>query len=153
MDANQEEARRQRILELMREFEDQGDRVVSIVAGAYLDQLLCDLLQATAKVNEKIIDEYLCENLGSFYKRINVCAKVELITSDEKHDLHKIREVRNSFAHVFSDLTFGDERMASRCESLRVAQIDGRPETSRECFVKAASRLMVDIFLRTQEIE
>jgi hypothetical protein len=139
---------------LMREFRSQSDRVVAILTGSYLEALLKDLLTAKVKMEPDLVESLLFKNLQSFRYKIDTVysRKVGLITEDERRDLHKIRKIRNQFAHRFVDLSFDSNDIRQMCYALRLSEIGEQPKTPRDCFIKAAVRLMVELSARILDL-
>jgi hypothetical protein len=129
----------------MRDFDEQSDRVVAILAGSYLEELLKDLLIVKVKLNPDLIDSLLFRNLGSFRYKIQTSRKIGLITADEQHDLDMIRKIRNVFAHRFVALSFDTHDVSQQCYALRLSEIGEKPEKARQCFQKTTVRLMVNL--------
>ena len=137
------------------ELKNEGDRALAILAAAYLDYLLVDLIVSAMSVKTEEVNELLFEGgnapLGTFSSRINMAYCLGLLNEDQKHDLHFIRHIRNDFAHKFIEISsFETSSIADRCKLLKSAMIDGQPSTARECYLKSSVRLIVDIILETQ---
>lgn len=113
----------------LQEFQGESDRAAAVLAAAYLDEQLKDLLTAAFTVDSKgaeLLD--VNQPLGSFGPRIAISEAVGLITAPERRDLDLLRKIRNDFAHKLHGMSFADQRVASRCAAF-------------EC---------IDDFLRTQ---
>jgi hypothetical protein len=145
-----------RLLVLTAELREESDRAVAILAGSFLDHLLRRLITAALKLQDfpPSADRFLFEGpnagLASFYSKIEIAKHLSLCDEDEFRDLHRIRKVRNRFAHDLLGVSFETASIGDRCKALLAAQIDGRPATPREFFLKASIRLMVDILRRIQ---
>ena len=150
MMANSKDARHKQLLNMMNELKDESDRAVAVLVGAFLDELLKDLIVATARTDPDEIENLLFRNLGSFGSRIEGTHELKLLTQDECHDLRRVKEVRNIFAHEFVGVTFETPKVNELCQKLKTAKIGGQPPTARECFTKSAVRLMVAIYTQSQ---
>jgi len=85
-----------------------------VVVAAYFDEFLLSLLP---NPNPK----------ESFYSRIERAFKAGYVSAIEQHDLHVIRELRNSFAHNMRVSRFDADR-AKQVESLTIWQkVSKRP--------------------------
>jgi DNA-binding MltR family transcriptional regulator len=156
MEKNQPKSEVKLMLELTNEFQDESDRAAAVLAAAYLDHLLGELIAATMTAEPEEVEELLFQKgngpLGTFSACINTAYCLGLLSGDEWRDLHLIRKIRNDFAHELTGMSFeGTQTIANRCRELKSAKIGGRPKSLRESFSKASVRLMVDIILRIQE--
>jgi len=156
MEKNQPKSEVKLMLQLTNEFRDESDRAAAVLAAAYLDHLLGELISATMTAEPEEVEEMLFQKgngpLGTFSARIDTAYCLGLLSRDERGDLHLIRKIRNDFAHKLAGMSFeGTQTIANRCRELKSARIGGRPKSLRESFSKASVRLMVDIILRIQE--
>jgi hypothetical protein len=90
------------------DFANESDRGVALIAAAYLDQALEQLLRAHFGGGRKLADELLEQGraLSSFRSRILLAHAVGLIGPLHFQTLDAIREIRNKFAHFRRDLKF-----------------------------------------------
>lgn len=142
------------MLELTQEFSNESDRAVALIAAAYLDKLLKELITNILVVKSKKNLERLFDYpapLSSFSGRILVAFSLGLITVEQKTDLDHIRGARNRFAHELHGLTFDTTEVVEYCNNLLGARIDGMPATNREKFIKASVRLMVDLIIEIKK--
>ena len=142
------------MLALTNEFAGESDRAVVILAAAYLDQILQDLLTTVLLIESETQRKTLFEGpaapFATFSSRIAVSYALRLISKDERTDLDAVRSVRNKFAHRFSDVSFESEAIKSVCKGLIHSKVSKQPSTARQCFVKAVIRLMVNIILKAE---
>jgi hypothetical protein len=150
MTATPSATRREQLLNMMNELNDESDRAVAVLIGAFLDELLKDLIVTVAKTEPDKLDDLLFVNLGTFATRIDGVYKLNLLSKNEQQDFHRIREARNIFAHEFVGVTFETPEIQKLCQRLTGAKIGGRPASARECFIKAAVRLMVNLHTQVQ---
>jgi hypothetical protein len=96
------------------------DRGCALMAAAYLDEQLKNLISkrlvSNKKVQEKIFDAR--GPLGTFSSRIDFAYLLGLIGPRAQRDLHLIRNIRNSFGHTSRPLTFEEPSIANRCKEL-----------------------------------
>ena len=154
---NLDNQKRNQVLSLMKGFENRDDRSVSILSGAYLENELCDLLKAAAKADHRFTDRLIGINLSTFNSKIDAayCKSHPdfcLISREQFRDLHKVRQIRNKFAHRFIDLSFETPEISQQCACLEMATVGGTPSEPRDQFIKAVSRIMVDIYLKTRDL-
>ena len=104
----------------------ESDRGCVLVAAAYLDESLFELLGATFsqdKVCRKKAVDPLFTGLGplsTFSAKIKIAYALELIDADIFLSLETIRKIRNEFAHTFTDLTFDTPSVADRVKNLNI---------------------------------
>ena len=104
----------------------ESDRGCVLIAAAYLDDSLDELLQASFSQNsvcKKKAVEPLFSGLGplsSFSAKIKLSFALELIDEDVFTSLEIIRKIRNEFAHTFVDLSFDTPSVADRVANLHI---------------------------------
>jgi DNA-binding MltR family transcriptional regulator len=107
--------------EFLTEFQQESDRAAAMLASAYLDDLLRQLLLASfvddSNVTTKLVKSQ--RPLGPFSARIAASYAFGLITDSERADLDDIRNIRNRFAHKLHGLTFAADAVAGRCRRFR----------------------------------
>lgn len=98
----------------------ESDRGSVLVGAAALDDALRSLLTKFFVDDQKSCEELLepSGNLGTFSARINVCYLSGLISQDARVALHRIRKIRNSFAHSRFDTTFQTQSISDQCCNL-----------------------------------
>lgn len=104
-------------------FRAESDRACAVLGAALLDARLENLYDRRLR-NSK--DELLSGNgaLSTFSARIRVARALNWIAEDVGFDLDQIRSIRNEFAHnVDHELSFGNQSIADKCRTLRVAQV------------------------------
>jgi DNA-binding MltR family transcriptional regulator len=113
------------IEQMDREFHDSPDRVIAIIGGAYLDALLDRLLRAAMVEAPTDVEQLLRPDgaVGSNGARYQLAYCLGLITTDQRDDLKLVAKIRNSFAHNFLALTFGESPIRDYCASLRQPSI------------------------------
>ena len=151
----EEMSRSQQMLALTNELNKETERGQALLVGAYLENLLGDLITTALVIDSnevKSLDLFdgPVAPLGTFSARMRVAYSLGLLTKDEYDDIKLIKDIRNAFAHQLTGLSFTHEKIASRCQKLKAAKVDGQPSSMQECFNKASIRLMVDLILRIQ---
>jgi DNA-binding MltR family transcriptional regulator len=105
---------------LKNEFKGASDRAIAIVAGAFLDEILTDLLRdffvPDATSDKKIFDG--TGFLSTFSSKIEMAFRLGLISNKEHKILHTIRSIRNEFAHELSELSFSTQSIRARCKNI-----------------------------------
>lgn len=108
---------------LQREFDGASDRAAAIVAGAFLDELLQELLREFFVEQPEQVNKKLFEGTGplaTFSSKIEIAFRVGLVSEGEHRSLHTIRGVRNEFAHVLGDVSFETQSIRDRCRNIEV---------------------------------
>ena len=100
----------------LNELQGESDRACAVLAGAYLDVLLEELLAASfvETFNAKELLEQSAP-LGSFSSRIHAAHAMGLISATSSRDLHLVRRIRNEFAHHIHGIDFASPSVRSRC--------------------------------------
>lgn len=109
------------LFEFSRLFRDEeNDRALAIVGGAFLDTLLESILIEFLVDDEKEVGELLRYDgpMGTFSGRIRAAYCLGLLRKTVRDDLKLVGKIRNKFAH---DLTasFAEAPIRSWCNSLR----------------------------------
>jgi hypothetical protein len=110
--------------------EKESDRGCILVVGAWLDELLAELIRTKLLDHKKTLDSLYdspTAPLGTFSARINVAHALCLIAEDEWDTLHKIRGLRNAAAHFEKSkggrgfiLGFEDDTVAKQVKSFPI---------------------------------
>lgn len=139
---------------LTEELEGESDRALAVLAAAYLDFLLGEILILQMKVSEKKARELLLNGesgvISTFSAKIRLAYCLGLISDSQKKDLNIIRGIRNGFAHKF-DMSFSESVIADKCRELDGAKIHGSPLESVQQYRKAAVRLMIDFMVKIKK--
>jgi len=111
------------------ELQNESPRAAVIIAGAFLDSQLRDLLSSFLVDDPKVVDEFLGSDknpdrpLSSFSSRIKAAYCLGLISKSIYDDLETIRKIRNKFAHKTHGYTFDEPEIVSWCNSLKLAKM------------------------------
>ena len=108
------------LFELITVLSSESDRGCSLMAVAYLDVELERLLKAFLVDDVKVVNELFNHTgaLGTFSSRINLAYALGLISKSSRRNLHLLRKIRNTFAHVHLRVDFNDNTISSRCHEL-----------------------------------
>lgn len=130
------------------------ERSAAILAGAFLDNLLSQLLRSRMVSESRHVIELIDggPNSLSFYAKITLAFGLGLITEDERFNLDRIRRIRNAFAHDMFRHSFESDQVKDWTLSLRIAQKenDSSSRTVRMTFAMAVAQLVREIGLRTE---
>lgn len=114
---------RQRIVEIT-QFRDslisESDRGAALMAASYLEETLAAVLRKKLVDDAKVADPAFEFNsvLGTFSSRIDFCYLLGVIPANARSELHRIRKIRNSFAHVAGSISFDTENIRNQCGHL-----------------------------------
>ncbi|KXI28120.1 MltR family transcriptional regulator [Paraglaciecola hydrolytica] len=109
---------------------DESDRGCALMAAAYLDERLADLLKAYLVDDRSVVGQMFDFNgpFGTFSSRIDSAYTLGLLPRNVRADIQLVRKIRNDFAHVSKPITFEDQPIISRCQALC---LDGKESTAR----------------------
>jgi len=106
-----------------------SDRSCAVLAGAILDDLLKTLLQRYLLPPVNSSDDRLLSRSGpidSFYARIELASRLNLISEHTRKALDWVRDIRNDAAHK-TDFTFDSESNNHRVANIvSILEIDTR---------------------------
>jgi hypothetical protein len=130
----------------------ESDRAAAVLAPAYLDALLEDLLRSFF-IEGDSADQLLGLDrpIGTFSSRIDLAHAVGFVTDDTRHDLHLIRKIRNDFAHKVDLHSFDGPPIRDRCAQFRTPKLWDRdcqfsePGQSRMIFLFTVWKMVGDI--------
>jgi len=96
------------------------DRGCALMAAAFLDEKLKELLKANLVNDTKLVHKAFDASgpLGSFSSRIDMAYLLGLIPKNSHRDLHLLRKIRNDFAHISDNLNFETTNISARCNEL-----------------------------------
>ncbi len=116
---------------------DKRDREVAILAGAFLDSLLADLVSLGLRADQKEVEDFVGLDadgrapVGSFGARIQLAYLLNLIDKPTLRALRLIKDIRNLFSHHVS-ISFGDDRVVSKVRKLVEIFADDPPRKARK---------------------
>ncbi|MGN7354426.1 hypothetical protein ACTHPJ_24085 [Paenibacillus amylolyticus] len=122
------------------ELHKESDRGCVLLATAYLDECLKQLLEANT-VDDKGVFENLSSGTGglaTFSSRIDLSYLLGLISPETRRHLTIIRKIRNEFAHTMEFISLETESVANRCRCLRTDDFYNVPDKARETFIRAS---------------
>ena len=117
---NIDNSRALEVISLRTTLSSESDRGCSLMAAAYLDMQLGELLKAFLVDDKRLVNELFRHTgaLGTFSSRIDLAYSLGLISKGDRRNLHLIRKIRNDFAHVHLRLDFNNESISARCNEL-----------------------------------
>jgi hypothetical protein len=112
---------REALFEFSRLFQDEeNDRALAIVGGAFLDTLLENILVEFLVDDEKEVAELMRYDgpMGTYSGRIRAAYCLGLLRKPARDDLRLVGKIRTRFAHDLS-ASFADQQISSWCAALR----------------------------------
>ena len=109
------------LFQIKAELGKESDRGCALVAAAYLENELTELLDGffvdqAQKARDSLFD--FNGPAGTFSAKIKLAYALGLISTDIQKSLDLVRGLRNEFAHLHEPLTFAVPKIASRVVSL-----------------------------------
>ena len=107
---------------LRQELDGVSDRAAAIVAGAFLDEILQELLREFL-VEDSKSDKNIFEGTGplsTFSAKIEMVFRLGLLSKWEHQSIHTVRAIRNEFAHVLDGVSFDTQSVKARCKNIEV---------------------------------
>lgn len=103
--------------DFLTEFQAESDRAAAVLGAAYLDDLLEQLLEKSFADDSGSVRSLFGSMgpLSGFSAKIRMGRAFGLLTREDANDLHRIRKIRNLFAHESYGLNFDDESVAKHC--------------------------------------
>jgi hypothetical protein len=102
------------------EIKNEGDRAAGIVAGSILETVVeAAITYRLLPMSNTHFDTLFGDRgpLGTFSAKIDMAFSLGLFGAVAKSDLHKIRAIRNQFAHKFAR-DFGHPKVAEICSTI-----------------------------------
>lgn len=135
-------------------FQGETDRGLAVLAPAYLDTLLEELLRAFLRPTDAI-DTLLQPSgpLGAYSVRIDLAHALGFLSDKAGRDLHLLRKIRNEFAHSVDTHAFSEDRVRNWCRELSPVEAYKHarvfdfslPSTPRQVFEMAISSSIAEI--------
>jgi DNA-binding MltR family transcriptional regulator len=146
------------------EIQNESARGAVIIAGAFLEAQLGNLISKFLVDDSKVVDELIgAENktdrpLSSLSARIKAAYCMGLISRSMYDDLESVRKIRNKFAHKMHGYTFDEPEIVSWCKSLKLAKMikdvsPHYPDTHENMFLLGITQLVSWLAIKTIEVE
>jgi hypothetical protein len=111
-------------LDIIDEIRGQSDRITGIVASAFLEDELADVILSRLYTNSDVKGNLFKGDdapFGAFYGKIEIGFALGLYTNETRKDMHYIRKIRNRFAHHSAPASFDDPmNIAEWCDAMTV---------------------------------
>lgn len=101
---------------------EETDRGCALMAAAYLDLELGEMVRVHLVQDKKILDTIFKNNgpISTFSAKIDLGYVLGLLSPDARLDLHLLRKIRNDFAHNPEKIGFSDSPIRERCFELKL---------------------------------
>lgn len=124
----------------------ESDRGVALIGAEILNLLIEGLLKKKFLDDPNSIKKLTNGQgapLSSLYSKTLLAYGMGLISNDEYNDLQIIRNVRNKFAHSFTELVFSNKRISTEIEKLVIPNLSNYSHTGnpRNIFINGVSML------------
>ena len=105
---------------IIQEIENERDRGGALVACQFLDNRLLQTIQTRLHRNDNIEGSLFRGKggLASFSSRIDLGFLLQLYPNSTRDLMHRIRAVRNDFAHDLAPIRFTSPSVAARCNNI-----------------------------------
>jgi len=143
----------------IKDIQNEPDRSVPIVAVAFLDDVLKQLLEAYFIDDRQTVKQLLeyPGALSNFGARADTAYCLGLIPPKAYKDIVQIRKIRNKFSHSHFPVSFGNEDIADMCGKLYyftlLSTSVGFSCLPRDQFLIAAIMLINSILLKALGVE
>jgi DNA-binding MltR family transcriptional regulator len=119
------------------------DRGCALIAAAFLDDALSELLKKNLIKDKKILDRLFESNqaFGGFSSKIDVTYALGLIGKNVCQNLQLIRKIRNDFAHIADPIGFEHPPIKSRCSELTLHTLENNAKP-RRTFTRVVSSIL-----------
>jgi hypothetical protein len=104
------------------EINSESDRTTAIVAGAFVQEHLIQLIRSRCVQDEKLHSEMFSPGraIGDFGVQINLGYMMQIYSRAARKELDTIKYIRNEFAHKIEIDRFDIQSIAARCRNLRI---------------------------------
>lgn len=141
---------------LVEEMNGESDRAVAIVGAAWIEEALSDSITSFLQAHDDSHRRLFKGNapLGTFSSKIDLSRLLGIISDTIWADLHRVRDIRNEFAHHIAHktdntrLTFAAGHIADKCLALRCVAHEGHTDP-RTAYTRACATLNADFDLFT----
>ena len=116
----------------------ESDRAAAILAAAHFEhvlgkQIVHKFVELNRELQKNIFDGY--GPLSTFSAKIDIAFALGLYDEENRKGLHKIRRIRNEFAHAPRPINFNNEKIADMCSKLPCITSSDADDTFRERYI------------------
>ncbi|MCC4610526.1 hypothetical protein XaCFBP7622_14715 [Xanthomonas arboricola] len=145
-----------RLMALVEEMSGESDRAVAIVGAAWVEEALSDSISSFLQPHDDSHKRLFKGNapLATFSSKIDISRVLGIVSDIVWADLHRIRDIRNEFAHHIAHktdntrLTFAAGHINDKCLALRCVAHESHTDP-RTAYTRACATLNADFDLFT----
>lgn len=145
------------------EIDGESNRAAAITALAYIENNLVlaimTRLRSLSADEQKIVFDDEIAPLRDFSAKVDMAFALNLYDDNVRQDLHRLRKIRNKFAHTLDVRDFDHPLISRYCDELTGTQrldppkrLRGRPLTRRERYVELAFHFATRFALETHQM-
>ena len=111
-----------RVQAAIAELQGENERSVAVVGGAWLDELLADLIATAFRddaVSRRLLDPEAQGPISGYSARVRVAYALSLVSAENMEDLILVGRIRNLFAHKVHRNSFQNETVRKYCQRLK----------------------------------
>ncbi len=145
-----------KIKEIIGEYFSESDRASAILIASYFDDTLEGILKkyfvSIDSSTDEIFDGY--GPLSTFNAKIDIIFRLGLISKTFKTDLHRVRKIRNHFAHNTGIISFNDEPVRSWVNDIyeSVGILGSKEEIKKIPFSESRVRYIISLILMLKNL-
>lgn len=137
-------------------FKLESDRGAAIIAAAYLEEILKQILDAylaDVKCSDEILSGFNAP-FGSFSAKIKTTYSLGFLEDKEFSTINTIRQIRNKFAHSWKGVSFQSQSIIDLCKKLSNCGHEtlDKATYSRDRFNMNVAILYIDLLFRIETI-
>lgn len=137
----------------MEDLDRETDRGAALVAAAYLDEVIQQMIRSKLAEDKNAADVLL--DRSTAFSRMNLARALGLIGPKTYDALDRIRIIRNHFAHSRTNLTFNAETISKECGTLTLFELSQHTsiQTPRGRFISQCAILANYLLVRAHGVE
>ena len=150
-----EESRLKEFIDFRASLIQESDRGSVLMAAAFIEDKLEDLLEAYFVKNEKVCRQLLKGNgaLATFSSKIDLTFLLGLIPENIFNDLHLLRKIRNEFAHTASKISFKTPSIKDRTRALSTLSKKMLRDDTKAYFMHSMTTILTVINMKMETFE
>lgn len=129
----------------LQSLQNDSDRAVAIVAASLVETRLEEAILSYLQRDDKIVQDLFRSSgpLGSFSAKIRIAYLMGITSKVLMHELERMKNIRNKFAHNLSAMSFDETAIADQCKNLKIIDDVCREPDDMERAGKHNTRLAV----------
>ena len=136
-----------------KELNGASDRAAAILAAAYFEAKLHDAIMREFSIRNRDLSILLESGekifkhnnpIKNFADKIEIAFALGLYSDEVRKNLHKIREIRNHFAHASMPITFEHDDISNKCRQLNLNNFT-QPDSLRTKYINYLKEIEYNI--------